>query len=177
MTRSIASIVLVLSLAACNHEPLEVTCETYENAPPWTYAPDMEPRVVAIANATAGAWGGSAGDLLDHEIRYVEDRIYACGGKPAQANVWYRGCTSDGVIRVRVDDAPCPEATVLAHEIGHVVIGDSDHRDSRWCAKEFWDQVLEVMLASDVAADRDCVAVMRTPRFFGSINRGTHCTW
>ncbi len=50
----------------------------------------------------------------------------------------------------------CLEATDLAHEVGHVVIRDHDHRDSRWLDRTFWDRMAAALQSIIPGGDVPC---------------------
>jgi hypothetical protein len=81
----------------------------------------------AIARAMA-YWSAVTGDL-DGWVITFEDHEVECNGARAS------GCTSwrRRTLALQVLDASCPETAQLVHELGHVVLHDPGHRDSRWC--------------------------------------------
>jgi hypothetical protein len=155
---------------ACRGEPLRVTCDDDPEAPAWAGAKEMSERTAEVAGAAARAWSAFPSWLDDWTVHYVGDPIVTCGGR--SAFLGYRGCTEGTEIRVHIDGAPCPEATVLAHEIGHAIVGDAGHRDPRWCDPAFWDRMAEAVVAADPGADLECIATMRAPGWFFALNRG-----
>jgi hypothetical protein len=154
--KTIIGFAVALTLVACGEQrPLDVTCDGCVNAPAWVHSDSMKSRTVAIAGAAAGAWGGSLDDLEWWTVRYTTEIITYCN--PITGIFW--GCTGAGDIGVFLQNAPCPEMTSLAHEIGHVIIGDHDHADPRWKDREFWGHVATLMLAADPEANEACSSV------------------
>jgi hypothetical protein len=117
-------------------------------APDYLAAPDLEQHVEAVAAAAAQVWGASP-QVLDGYRLVLEQRPFDCGraGDDADAVV---GCTwrDSRVIQVLALGAACPEATAIAHEVGHVVLGDDDHRDPRWWDHAFWARMITAMRAT-----------------------------
>lgn len=146
-----------LLAAACGGEPrpFDVRAELHGATAEWATAPELTPRTAEAVETTAAAWGRPVLDLHDLEIVYT-DRLIDCGGKAAV------GCArggEDGVWRleVMVYGAPCLEATTLAHEVGHLVLGgDPQHRDPRWRDRAFWSGVAERLRATSAARDAAC---------------------
>ncbi len=101
-----------------------------ETSAPFAYEPDFDTRVKSTIDAALQYWGGTWDDLNGRTLTLVDDSYVRCNGAEAL------GCF-DGNIRITTRDPgigtfPCIEATVLVHEIGHVVLGDPDHTDPRW---------------------------------------------
>ena len=114
-------------------------------APDYLAAPDLEAHVVAAATNAAQAWGGGPGALDGYRV-VLEQKPFDCGRAGDEADRIV-GCTwaNERLIQVLALGAACPEATSLAHEVGHAVIGDAAHRDGRWSDAAFWRGMLEVM--------------------------------
>jgi hypothetical protein len=142
-------------------------------APAWVTAPDLRERTLAAADVAAIAWGGNLTSTDDTTVAFSTDHYLSCAGSLAlgcntasydllelreahriEISVWSR--PTDLVTQAQVL-LPCVEASILAHEIGHSVIGDDDHRDPRWCDREFWEKVTLAMLRVVPKGDRACL--------------------
>jgi hypothetical protein len=114
-------------------------------APDYLAAPDLEEHVSVVAANAALTWGGSPDSLGGYRL-VLEQKPFDCGrsGEAAERVV---GCTwpDEKLIQVLALGAACPEATTIAHEVGHAVLGDAQHRDPRWRDPEFWNGMLEAM--------------------------------
>ena len=128
-------------------EPLAVTVDgpVAGYAPEYLSAPDLPSRAAAVAVGAAEVWGAGP-RALDGYLLVFEQRPIDCGlaGSDAARVV---GCTwaSSRTIQVLALGAACPEATAIAHEVGHAVIGDLEHRDPRWRDPSFWSRMLAAM--------------------------------
>jgi hypothetical protein len=101
-----------------------------QTSAPFAYQADFDARLQNTISVAMDYWGGAADELNGRSITFVDDPYVACNGTQAL------GCY-DGNIRLTTRDPAigtftCVEATVLVHEIGHVVLGDPDHTDPRW---------------------------------------------
>ena len=141
--RSVFMALALLALTSCGGTPLRVEVATspapLEELPAYLSAPGLEAHVREVAAAMAEGWGGDSSALDGYLIRF-EQHLITCG-----ASDLADGCTrgSESVIDLLAWGSACVEATVLAHEVGHVVIGDSDHRDPRWREPHFWGRMRE----------------------------------
>ena len=122
-------------------------------APDYLSAPDLEERVSAAAGGAAEVWGASARALDGYQL-VLEQRPFDCGRTGVEADRIV-GCTwrAGRVIQVLALGSACPEATAIAHEVGHALLGDDDHRDPRWRDRSFWTRMLTAMRAT---AHPDC---------------------
>jgi hypothetical protein len=97
---------------------------------PFTQATDFPGRVESTVQAALDYWGGDWSDLAGRSITFEQDQTVTCGSHNGAF-----GCF-DGDIRLSTRDPAfvfsCVEQTVLVHEVGHAVIGDSTHQDPRW---------------------------------------------
>jgi hypothetical protein len=140
-------------------------------APEWVRAADVAERTTSAADAAARAWGGSRDSLDGWIVRYVGGDFIDCDGTRAD------GCSSAGALggggtmRLLASASPtCLEATSLAHEVGHAVIGDHDHRDPRWRDSQFWRRMRLVILETLTDRDAACVyAVASASTYPGGI--------
>jgi hypothetical protein len=96
----------------------------------FAHRPDFPGRVESTVEAALAYWGGAWRSLEGATIRFEGSAAVSCGTSASAV-----GCY-DGDIRVSTLDAgatlSCVEQTVLVHEVGHAVIGDSRHTDPRW---------------------------------------------
>ena len=145
--------ILALLAAAC-HGPLDVRNEAAgdPSAPSWVHDPQLAERTTVAADTAARVWGGSSSDLDGWTVVYVAHLIDINSiGKTTGVPI-----LGGGTIELDVLVAPCLEATALAHEIGHVIIGDGDHKDSRWRSPAFNARMVSALLDGVPAGDRDC---------------------
>jgi hypothetical protein len=114
-------------------------------APDYLSAPDLSQRVSAVAAGAARVWGASP-EALDGYLVVLEQRPFDCGRTGVEADRIV-GCTWQDrrLIQVLALGVACPEATALAHEVGHAVLGDNGHRDPRWRDRGFKASLLEAM--------------------------------
>lgn len=147
---------LGLLLALACRGPLEVRA-VGDDLPAWALTPDLAERVTLAAEAAAVAWGGSPSDLDGYEVTITSEWIrgdrYVMGTACSRFDFLLFHVGGDVVVRAI---GPCVEATALAHEVGHVVIGDGDHRDRRWRDLAFWDRMAAAMLEVIPAEDAEC---------------------
>ena len=153
--RMSTNVVLVIFSAACgggdrSTTPLAVTLDgpVAPYAPDYLSAPDLAERVSAVVADAARVWGASAAALDGYRIA-LEQRPFDCGRDGVTAD-HIIGCTwlDRRLIQVLALGSGCPEATVIAHEVGHAVIGDSGHSDPRWRDQAFWARMLDAMKAT-----------------------------
>lgn len=102
-----------------------------ETDAPFARAPDFDGRLQRTIEASLRYWGGSWALVEGRTVVIVDEPGVDCGGKETL------GCSDAAGIRFTSRDpglgtVACVEQTVLAHEIGHVVLGDPDHTDPRW---------------------------------------------
>lgn len=102
-------------------------------------------------------WGGATSDLDGWTITFGDRFIARHGtgiivGKAARTPI-----IGGGRIEVWAGTSQiCLEATDLAHEVGHVVIRDHDHRALRWFDRVFWDRMAEALRTIVPPEDRRC---------------------
>lgn len=139
------TLIASLILAACG--PTHGTeVNVPADGPAWTREPDVFAQVERVAGAAAVFWGGSPDMLIGWAITFTNERM-ACG-----SSSWAWGCTEyhDRTIEVALMDSPCPAGTVLAHEIGHVVVpNDAGHQDPRWRDQKFWYDMADMLKADE----------------------------
>jgi len=163
----LAPLALPLLLAACggvatdgeaaDHAASGLTVSVEGEVP--SYAPaylssgDLSARARTVAAAAAGAWHAPPGALDGYRIVFAL-HPFDCGRKGSEAGRIV-GCTweSERLVQVLGLGSACPEATVLAHEVGHAVLGDNAHQDPRWRDRRFWEDMRAVMAQS---APPDC---------------------
>ncbi len=132
--RNAAAALAALVLAGCGGaEPgirVRDTAVVVRSGAAFTRSADFPARVEATLAAALDYWGGSWDHLAGITITLEGAAQVDCAGLGPSA-----GCF-DGDIRVSTMDAgrdvACVEATVLAHEVGHAVVGDAGHLDPRW---------------------------------------------
>jgi hypothetical protein len=136
--------------AACGGPPGPLTVEVaggptpLEKLPAYLTAPGLEEHVREAAVNMAEGWGGDP-SMLDGYVLAFEQLPFDCGRTGAGADR-VAGCTWEAakLIQLLAWGSGCVEATLLAHEVGHVVIGDNGHTDSRWRDPEFWDRMKRI---------------------------------
>lgn len=101
-----------------------------DTSAPFAHQPDFDTRLQDTIAVALTYWGGTPDEMNGRSITFVDDPWVECSGVRAL------GCF-DGSIRLTTRDPSigtfsCVEATVLVHEIGHVVLGDRNHTDPRW---------------------------------------------
>ena len=142
MRRSL--LMFALLSTACGGPPLTVEVAaspaSLEALPAYLSAPGLEDHVREVAGAMAEGWDGDGSALDGHVIRF-EQQLIQCGEVDLAV-----GCArgDEPVIDLLAWGSACVEATVLAHEVGHVVIGDSAHADPRWRDPHFWGRLREI---------------------------------
>jgi len=169
-----ALLIALVTLTAC-HGPLDVSNEaSYQDMPFWLsdHQPQLVERTSTTADAAARVWGGSPDYLKGWTVRLVGGRIQTCGGHPLAG----LGCAEPailggGAVRVFPEYAPCIEATILAHEVGHIIIGDDRHTDPRWCDEAFWTGVAETLAGEVAPVDAQCAATLRIPGWLFGFSR------
>lgn len=101
-----------------------------QSSAPFTQRPDLPARIESTVDAALAYWGGNWQSLQGSTITLEGSQHVACAGA-----VDAIGCY-DGDVRVSTRDVSftfyCVEETSLVHEVGHAVIGDPNHTDSRW---------------------------------------------
>ena len=148
----------VAVLAGC-HGPLAVSVGLHpsESSPAWVNDDHLSERTSTAASTMARVWGGTPSDLagwtIKYSDRYIEERARArVVGKSTRTPV-----LGGGTIEIWAGTSNvCLEATDLAHEIGHVVIRDHDHRDPRWLDPPFWKRMAEALCAVMPPDDLAC---------------------
>jgi hypothetical protein len=147
---------LALLAAACGGSPLAVKVHPAADAqglmPDWVYEPVLAERARAAVAIMERGWGGDAGAMDDWTL-YVSSAPVDCDGDAV-------GCTDHRFHEVYVTpwSARCVEETTLAHEIGHVVIGDHSHTDRRWHDRAFWDRMFTALRVNVAPAEPGCLA-------------------
>ena len=150
----------LLLLTACggggsSSAPVAVTVDgqVAPYAPAYLSSPNLPSRVKAVLTGAAAVWNAPVA-ALDGYLVVLEQTPFDCGKTGLEADE-ITGCTWEDkrVIQVLALGAACPEATVIAHEVGHAVLGDNDHHDPRWRDPEFWDRMLAAMQRT---APADC---------------------
>ncbi len=133
-TQTCIALGTLLVLTACGGGPSSAQDHGFklvaETSAPFAYAPDFDARLQSTIDVALQYWGGTWDDMNGRTLTLVDDSYVSCKGTEAL------GCF-DGNIRITTRDPgigtfPCIEATVLVHEIGHVVLDDPDHTDPRW---------------------------------------------
>jgi hypothetical protein len=102
-----------------------------ETDAPFAHQPDFPRRVESVLDVALRYWGGDWSHVAGRTVTFAAGPYVACGGADRAI-----GCY-DGDVTVTASEAatghlPCVELTVLAHEIGHAVVGDPRHEDPRW---------------------------------------------
>ncbi len=135
--KSAALLALLVVLAACgggSPQPDFVVHGTgviVQSAAPFTKGADFPARIESTVDAALSYWGGDWKSLEGSTITLEDSQHVHCGSSSDAI-----GC-QDGNIRVSTRDPSlgtwdCVEETVLVHEVGHAVIGDTNHTDPRW---------------------------------------------
>jgi hypothetical protein len=169
MFRKFAVSVVLLSLSACggssgpgpptprssssgSSSPIRVEDGTAGAGPAWVSTPGLVDDTIRVADIAVTAWGGPPRALSGWTVRYVIRGT--APGCPALA----LGCTQAANRLVQVAAEPylaCPAASALAHEVGHVLIGDPGHTDPRWDSPDFWTSVARALVPT--AGGTTCV--------------------
>ena len=151
----------LLGLAACGGSPsaqpggVQVVLET---SAPFAYQPDFSDRMQNTVAVALDYWGGAQDDLDGRTITFVDDQYVACNGSAAL------GCY-DGNIRLTTRDPglgtfACVEATILVHEIGHLVLGDPRHTDPRWMEMDTVAAELSGRPGYTASGDTPCITYL-----------------
>jgi len=141
----------------CGSTAIPIFPQSPESAPTWVNDPLLAERTSAAADAMARVWGGTPGDLDGWTIRYSDRFIETHGKARVVGKTTRTPVLGGGTIQIWAGTSNvCLEATDLAHEVGHVVIRDHDHRDSRWIDRTFWDQMAEALRAIIPRQDTPC---------------------
>lgn len=136
-------------LAACADHPLRVYVET-DTGPAWLFQHDVGERTKQVAEAAAAIWGGTTFENVT--IHWVDQVVGHCGAGQDSAHVI--GCTETTVgdtfhhdeVHIYVSVwAPCPEATALPHEVGHVSVDKGGHTNPDWCSGDFWNAMIAAL--------------------------------
>jgi hypothetical protein len=107
----------------------------------WALRDDLRARVRRVIDLGAGYWGLAPADVAGWRLVLTEG-LRECGAS-ATAN----GCTTDDdrTVTVAANYTVCIESSALVHELGHVALGDPEHRDPRWhdtdALRALWDDV------------------------------------
>jgi hypothetical protein len=154
--RTLALLATSLALVACGSQPhpleIQVGLETPQSAPSWVASPGLDARTEEAMTSAAGVWGRPL-DTQGVTVRFLDGYV-DCGGRLSV------GCTDGGTrtVEVVVDRAACVEATALAHEVGHLLIGDPTHQDERWRDAAFWGRMRSALAAEVPAAETACLS-------------------
>jgi hypothetical protein len=153
---------LCLAALAC-HGPLDVKNEAAGDpkAPAWVRDVNLVERTTAAADAAARVWGGSPGDLDGWTIRWTA-HVLSRGEWVSTSGLTEPAALGGGTITAWVMTGPwCLETSVLAHEIGHVIIGDPGHTDPRWYDDAaFWDRMAVELRRVAPASDTPCLGAL-----------------
>ena len=125
--------------------------------PGWVTDPALSTRATAAAGVMARVWGGDP-SLLDGWTITFMDRYIAKHGRAIVVGKATRSrAFGGGKVEIWTGTSPiCLEATNLAHEVGHIVIRDHDHRDPRWLDRLFWERMAEALQAIVPPEDEPC---------------------
>lgn len=119
-------------------------------APSWPERCDLTVRGICVANYAQDAsladaeaeerlgrlidhalefWGGAPGALQGWAMIYYDHKV-SCGddGQTHDGCEW----SSARIMEARIAKPGCFEYALTIHEIGHAVIGDTNHTDPRW---------------------------------------------
>jgi hypothetical protein len=155
----VALLVLGLAAVAC-HGPLDLKNEAASDpaAPAWTRDVNLAERTTAAADVAARVWGGKPSDLDGWTINYVGHIDEDDNGRAHSTPILGGGTITLNVFASTV----CSEATALAHEVGHVIIGDGDHTDRRWHDGKFNRRMTDALAAVVPETDVDCLTLLAT---------------
>jgi hypothetical protein len=151
-------IVTCAALAGC-HGPLAVgsALRSPRSAPARLHDPPLAERTANPAATMARVWGGSPSDLDGWTIRFSDRFIEVRGRSRVVGKSTRTPLLGGGTIEIWSGTSHvCLEATDLAHEVGHVIIRDHDHRDSRWLDGTFWDLMAAALRAIIPREDAPC---------------------
>jgi hypothetical protein len=119
--------------------------------------PHLAERTATAAAAMAQVWGGRPSDLDGWTIRYSDRFIESHGKSRVVGKTTRTPLLGGGTIEVWSGTGDvCLEASDLAHEVGHVLIGDHDHRDPRWLDGGFWNRMAAALRAVVPDGDVAC---------------------
>jgi hypothetical protein len=152
----IAAVAVILM--SC-HGPLAVGTALHApgSEPGWIDDPGLPIRASAAAEAMAVVWGGAPSDLGGWTITFRDRFIARNGTAMVVGKTTRKFIIGGGSIEVWAGTSLiCLEATDLAHEVGHVVIRDHDHRDPRWLDRTFWDRMAKALRAMVPPEDLRC---------------------
>jgi hypothetical protein len=150
--------VVVLVLAACRG-PLAVGAALTSPAddPAWVTDPGLAARAAAAARTMAGVWGGDPSSFDGWTITFLDRHIERRGTSFVVGKTTHTPILGGGRIEIWTGTSKvCVEATNLAHEVGHVVVGDHHHRDPRWLDREFWERMAQALRATVPPEDVPC---------------------
>jgi len=147
------------ALAGCGEPPgfsLHGARVVVETDAPFAQRADFPARVESTIDAALQYWGGTWKDLEGVSITLTGEQYVPCGGARSAL-----GCY-DGDIRITTRDPgigtfSCVEQTLLVHELGHAVLGDRLHEDSRWMQLEPVEAALSGRTGYTAEAETDCV--------------------
>lgn len=127
-----------------------------ETEAPFAAQPDFPARLESTLGAALAYWGGTWADLDGFGIVLTDAPRVACGGAESAL-----GCQEGRSIRLTTMDPgagqfSCVEQTVLVHEVGHAVIGDALHQDSRWMELEPVAEALGGRVGYGLEGRTDC---------------------
>lgn len=116
---------------------------------------DFPGRIESTVDQALQYWGGNWSDLQGSTVVFSDDQYMQCGGAGGAI-----GCY-DGAFRISTRDPGlgtwrCVEQTVLVHEVGHAVIGDSEHTDPRWMDFLTVEQKLHGRVGYDETGEAPC---------------------
>lgn len=155
----IAAVACAASAIAGCRGPLAVgrALRSEQSAPAWVTDPQLATRTATAAATMARVWGGSPGDLDGWTIRYSDRFIESHGRSRVVGKATRTPLLGGGTIEIWSGTSNvCLEASDLAHEVGHVVIHDHDHRDSRWLDRSFWEVMAAALRAIVPREDGPC---------------------
>jgi hypothetical protein len=126
-------------------------------SPAWVSDPDLVTRTWTAAETMARVWGGGPRDLEGWTIKYTDRYIARRGRGRVVGKATRTPLLGGGTIEIWTGTSDvCLEATDLAHEVGHVVIQDGQHRDPRWLDRAFWGRMAEALRAVVPREDVSC---------------------
>src|SRR3990172_683808 len=107
-------------------------------------------RIYKLLDVSARYWGAEGIEALESYTVKLQDEPVGGGNSGKH----WGEC--DAILMSTGAPYQCLEQTALAHEVGHAIVGDHDHKDPRWQSDRLWS--LAVELSEGVS---DCVVSPR----------------
>lgn len=163
MRPGVAAVIVLLMMGCRGPLAVGAALKAPEGDPGWVNDPRLSARASASAEAMARVWGGRSSDLRGWTITFLDRYVARQGRAIVVGKTTRRGVLGGGTIEIWVGTSQvCLEATNLAHEVGHVVIRDHDHRDARWLDRSFWEGMAAALRAVLPPEDLRCRELLKS---------------